>query len=48
MQVVSTLLESVCTLDSILLTALDLQGAVLLIQWVSAQVHHTGSCRGDP
>lgn len=30
------------------LTAFNLQGAVLLIQWVSAQVHHAGSCRGDP
>lgn len=30
------------------LTALDLQRAVLLIQWVSAQVHHAGCRGGDP
>lgn len=34
--------------SSVPLTALNLQGAVLLIQWVSAQVHHAGSCRRDP
>lgn len=33
---------------TVLLTALDLQGAVLFIQRVSAKVHHAGSCRGDP
>ncbi len=33
--------------NSVLLTALNFQGAVLLIQWISAQVHHAGSCRGD-
>lgn len=31
-----------------LLTALYLQGAVLLIQWISSQVHHTCSCGSYP
>lgn len=30
------------------LTAFDLQGAVLLIQRVAAQVHHAGCSCGDP
>lgn len=30
------------------LTAFDFQRAVLLVQRVSAQVHHAGGCRGDP
>ena len=30
------------------LTALDLQGAVLLVQRVAPQVHHTGGRGGDP
>ena len=30
------------------LTALYLQGAVLLVQWVSAQVHHAGCSSCDP
>ncbi len=30
------------------LTALDLQRAVLLIKWVSAQVHHAGGSGRNP
>lgn len=33
---------------SVTLTALYLQGTVLLIQRVSTQIHHAGSCCGDP
>lgn len=34
--------------ETAVLTAFDLQGAVLLVQRVAAQVHHAGCGCGDP